>query len=212
MKIKNKEQNLKSNKIILLYMFIFFSTLIWSAIKPHDYFTWFLEVFPAIIGFLIIIFTFNKFQLSTFLYTLILIHSIILMIGGHYTYAEVPFFDTLKELFNLERNNFDKLGHFFQGLEPFILSREILYRKNIVTSFGWLNFISLSIVVAFSAIYEIIEWIVAVLTGDEANSFLGTQGYIWDTQSDMAFALIGGVFAWLFLTKTHNKIIKQIIN
>ena len=131
------------------------------------------------------------------------------MIGGHYTYAEVPFFDTIKDYFNLQRNDFDKLGHFFQGFEPFILSREILYRKKVISSFGWLNFLSLSIVLAFSALYEIIEWIVAISTGEAADSFLGTQGYMWDTQSDMAFAFIGGICAWIFLTKYHNKIINN---
>ena len=133
------------------------------------------------------------------------------MVGGHYTYAEVPLFDTIKELLGQSRNNFDKVGHFMQGFEPAILAREILLRKEIVkASKAWLNYIVLSIVLAFSAFYELIEWWVALATGDDAEAFLGTQGYVWDTQSDMMFALIGGIAALLCLSRLHNRQLKQI--
>ena len=192
-----------------LWLGVFTVVLIWSGIDPKDQFTWFLEVFPALIGFVLIVFTYKKFPLTPLLYTLILIHMIILMVGGHYTYAEVPAGEWVKELLNQSRNNYDKLGHFFQGFEPAILAREILIRKHIVTaSKAWLNYIVLSIVLAFSAFYELIEWWVALATGEDAEAFLGTQGYMWDTQSDMMYALVGGIAALLLLSRWHDKQLK----
>jgi len=194
-----------------LWLILFFAGLLWSGMNPKDQFTWFLEVVPALIGFVLIVGTYKKFPLTPLLYTLILIHMIILMVGGHYTYAEVPLFDTIKELLGQSRNNFDKIGHFMQGFEPAILAREILIRKEVVNaSKGWLNYIVLSIVLAFSAFYELIEWWVALATGDNAEAFLGTQGYVWDTQSDMMFALIGGITALLLLSKQHDKQLSKI--
>ena len=134
-----------------LWLGVFTVVLVWSGINPKDPFTWFLEVFPALIGFVLILLTYRKFPLTPLLYTLILIHMIILMIGGHYTYAEVPLFDYIKEVLHQSRNNYDKFGHFFQGFEPAILAREILIRKEVVKeSKVWLNYIILSIVLAFS--------------------------------------------------------------
>ncbi len=196
-----------------LWLGIFFAVLLWSAIDPKDQFTWFLEVVPALIGFVLLAATYKSFPLTPLLYTLILIHMIILMIGGHYTYAEVPLFDWIKEALHQSRNNFDKLGHFFQGFEPAILAREILLRKRIITaSRAWLNYIIVSIVLAFSAFYELIEWWVAAATGDDAEAFLGTQGYVWDTQSDMMFALIGGITALLLLSRLHDRQLKKILS
>jgi len=136
---------------------------------------------------------------------------IILMVGGHYTYAEVPVGEWVKELLHQSRNNYDKLGHFFQGFEPAILAREILIRKHIITaSRAWLNYIVLSIVLAFSAFYELIEWWVALATGEDAEAFLGTQGYMWDTQSDMMYALVGGITALLLLSRWHDRQIEKL--
>ncbi len=195
-----------------LWLAVFFIVLIWSAIHPKDQFTWFLEVFPALIGFILIVLTYRKFPLTPLLYTLILIHMIILMVGGHYTYAEVPLFDWIKEVLHQSRNNYDKVGHLAQGFIPAILAREILLRKHIVTaSKAWLNYIVLSIILAFSAFYELVEWWVAVLTGDSAEAFLGTQGYIWDTQSDMMYALIGGVAALVLLSRLHDRQLKKYL-
>jgi putative membrane protein len=195
----------------ILWLGIFFAVLVWSGINPKDQFTWFLEVFPALIGFILIVLSYKKFPLTPLLYSLILIHMIILMVGGHYTYAEVPLFDTIKDLLGQSRNNFDKVGHFMQGFEPAILAREILLRKEIVQGARvWLNYIVLSIVLAFSAFYELIEWWVALATGDDAEAFLGTQGYVWDTQSDMMFALIGGIAALLFLSRLHDRQLKNL--
>jgi putative membrane protein len=194
-----------------LWLGTFTVVLVWSGINPKDQFTWFLEVLPALIGFVLIVLTYKKFPLTPLLYTLILIHMIILMVGGHYTYAEVPLFDWIKELLHQNRNNFDKLGHFFQGFEPAILAREILIRKEIVKkSKIWLNYIVLSIILAFSAFYELIEWWVALATGEDAEAFLGTQGYVWDTQSDMAWCLLGGITALLLLSRWHDRQIEEI--
>ena len=179
--------------------------LIWSGINPKDQFTWILEVIPAVVGALVLLFTYRKFKLTTLVYSLILIHCIILMIGGHYTYAEVPLFDYFKDLFHFTRNNYDKVGHFAQGFVPALILREIILRKNIISTRGWQNFFIVSFCVAFSAFYEMIEWWVAVATGDNAAAFLGTQGYLWDTQSDMAFALIGAITALLVLSKLHDR-------
>ena len=189
-----------------VWLSIFIAALIWSAINPKDQFTWFLEVIPALIGFLLIVVTYKKFPLTPLLYTLILIHMIILMVGGHYTYAEVPLFDWIKESLDQSRNNYDKVGHLAQGFIPAILAREILLRKHIVQgSKIWLNYIILSIILAFSAFYELIEWWVALGTGEDAEAFLGTQGYVWDTQSDMMYALIGAVVALILLSRLHDK-------
>ena len=193
-----------------LWIIIFFIVLIWSGINPKDQFTWFLEVIPAIIGLIVLSFTYNTFKLTPLVYTLILIHCIILMVGGHYTYAEVPLFDTIKELLNQDRNNYDKLGHFAQGFIPALIAREILIRKYIIPKTNWRNFFILCFCLAFSAFYELIEWLVASFSGEDANAFLGTQGYIWDTQSDMALALIGSIFALILLSKFHDKQLEKI--
>lgn len=137
---------------------------------------------------------------------------VILMVGGHYTYAEVPLFDWIKEVLDQSRNNYDKVGHFVQGFTPAMLARELLIRKNIVEgSKIWLNYIILSIVLAFSAFYELIEWWVALVSGEDAEAFLGTQGYMWDTQSDMMYALIGGFLALIFLSRLHDRQLKKVV-
>ena len=189
----------------IIWLIIFFAVLIWSAINPHDYFTWFLEVIPALLGLIALLVTRNSFPLTSLVYVLILIHCIILMVGGHYTYAEVPLFDWVKEAFNLERNNYDKLGHFAQGFIPAMIAREILIRKHVLNGRNWLFFIVICFVLAFSAFYELIEWWVASYSGESAEAFLGTQGYIWDTQSDMALALLGGIVAQFSLSIWHDR-------
>lgn len=153
-------------------------------------------------------FTYTSFRLTSLLYVLILLHCIVLIVGGHYTYAEVPLFDGL---FGAQRNNYDKLGHFFQGFVPALIAREILIRKRAVNGKWWLSLFVISIALAFSAFYELIEWWVALLSGAGAEAFLGTQGYIWDTQSDMAMALIGAIFALILLSKYHDKQIENTV-
>jgi putative membrane protein len=134
------------------------------------------------------------------------------MVGGHYTYAEVPLFDWLKETYDLTRNNYDKLGHFAQGFVPAILARELFIRHNVVSGVWWRRYLIVSVCLAFSAFYELIEWWVAVASGDEAVAFLGTQGYVWDTQSDMAWAMFGSILSLLILTKLHDKQLKKLSN
>lgn len=194
----------------IVWILTFSVVLIWSAINPADYFTWFLEVLPAMIGFAILATTYKKFKLTSLAYTLILIHCIILMVGGHYTYAKVPLFDWIKDYFELSRNNYDKIGHLAQGFIPAIIAREILIRKSIISRKGWLNFLVICFCLALSAFYELIEWWVAVSTGESAEAFLGTQGYVWDTQSDMALALLGAILSLLFLSGIHNRQLEEI--
>lgn len=188
-----------------IWLLVFAAVLAWSAIKPADYFTWFLEVLPAVIGLLVLLATRRVFPLTRLAYTLILVHCIILMVGGHYTYAEVPLFDWIREAFDQTRNNYDKLGHFAQGFIPAIIAREILLRKQVIAVRSWLHFLVVCFCLAFSAFYELIEWLVAVVTGSSSEAFLGTQGYIWDTQSDMAYALAGAVIALLLFGRLHDR-------
>lgn len=190
-----------------LWVFIFLTTFIWSGLHPKDTFTWLLEVVPALIAAVIMASSYKSFPLTSLVYFWILLHCIVLMIGGHYTYAEVPFFDGL---FGSERNNYDKLGHFFQGFVPALVTREILIRKHIVNGSLWRNVIIVSICLAFSAFYELIEWWVAVATGGNAEAFLGTQGYVWDTQSDMAHALLGAICSLIILSKWHDQQLSKL--
>jgi len=188
-----------------LWLLVFAAVLVWSAINPADYFTWFLEVLPAIIGLLVLLATRKSFPLTPLVYVLILVHCVILMVGGHYTYAEVPLFDWIRDSFGLARNNYDKVGHFAQGFIPAMVAREILIRKKVVLVRSWLAFLVVCFCLAFSAFYELIEWAVALASGESAEAFLGTQGYVWDTQSDMGFALVGAVSALLLLSRLHDR-------
>ena len=193
-----------------LWLLVFFTVLIWSGVGPKDQFTWFLEVLPALIGLVLMALSFQRFPLTRLLYNFILLHCIVLMVGGHYTYAEVPLFDSIANWLGSERNNYDKVGHFFQGFVPALLAREILIRKSIVNGSSWLNVIIVAICLAFSAFYELIEWWVAIASGEDAEAFLGTQGYIWDTQSDMALALIGAIVSIIVLAKYHDRQLSKL--
>ena len=184
---------------------IFLSVFIWSGISPKDYITWALEVAPAVIAIALLLITGKRFPLTPLLYLLILVHCVILMVGGHYTYAEVPLFDRLSEFFHWQRNNYDKLGHFAQGFIPAIVAREILIRHKVINGVYWRNFIIVCICLAVSAFYELIEWWVALLSEEAADAFLGTQGYVWDTQSDMGLALLGAIVALAVLSKVHDR-------
>lgn len=187
------------------WLIIFLSVLIWSGINPQDQLTWLLEVAPALIGLIILARTYRSFQLTSLVYLLILIHCIILMVGGHYTYAHVPFFDDLKSVFGFSRNHYDKLGHFAQGFVPALIAREIIIRKSIIQDRSWRAFFIICFCLAFSAFYELIEWWVALVIGAGADAFLGTQGYVWDTQSDMAAALIGAMLGLITLGGFHDR-------
>ena len=190
---------------IFIWVTVFLAVLIWSAIAPADRVTWWMEVIPALLGFVILLFTRQRFPLTELVYFLILVHCVILMVGGHYTYAEVPIGDWLREWSGGDRNNYDKLGHLAQGFIPVMIAREIFIRNNVVAVRAWLTFLLLCVVLAFSAFYELIEWWAALLSDEGAEAFLGTQGYVWDTQSDMLWALCGGMLALISLSKLHDR-------
>lgn len=189
----------------LAWILVFGAVLVWSGIGPKDYPTWVLEVSPAVIGAAVLAWTRGSFPLTPLVYLLILVHMVILMVGGHYTYAEVPFFDTLGEWFGWERNNYDKLGHLAQGFVPALIARELLVRLEVVNGPRWLAVIVVGFCLGISALYELIEWWVALLSQQAAESFLGTQGYAWDTQSDMMWAGIGALSALVLLGRRHDQ-------
>jgi putative membrane protein len=179
--------------------------LAWSAIQPHDYFTWLLEVAPALIGIPFLIANYNRFRFTTLVYLLIAIHAMILMVGGHYTYAEVPFFNWIRDTGHLSRNHYDRVGHFAQGFVPAMIAREILLRKTPLRPGGWLGFIVVCICMAISVTYEFIEWWTALASGAAATAFLGTQGDVWDTQWDMFTATIGAICSVLLLSRVQDR-------
>ncbi len=180
-------------------LLIFLCILVWSAIRPHDYFTWILEVFPALLAALLLVATGRRFPLTTLTYSLICAHAVILMVGGHYTYAEVPLGFWMRDAFHLARNDYDRIGHFAQGFVPAMVAREVLIRKGVVRGRGWLYAVVVAMCLAISALYELLEWRVAVASGSASDAFLGTQGDPWDTQEDMATALVGAMLAPLLL-------------
>lgn len=192
------------------WVLIFVGVLLWSGIEPKDTTTWFLEVLPALIAFAILYWTRDSFRLTTLAYVLILIHCVILMVGGHYTYAEVPVGDWFRDWLNQDRNDYDKLGHIAQGFVPVIVAREVSLRLGVFRTRAWMNFFIVAMCLGISAFYELIEWWVALLSDEAADAFLGTQGYVWDTQSDMAMALAGAVLALLLLGKFHDNQLRRI--
>ncbi|MDF3058373.1 MAG: rane protein [Rariglobus sp.] len=191
--------------------------IVWSWIAPHDRLTWWLEAGPVGVAAVVMIALRKRFPLSTLLLVLAWLHCVVLLVGAHYTYARVPAFDWLRELTDGTRNNYDKLGHFIQGFVPAILTREILLRTSPLGGPGdgrpsrWLGFLVVSVCLAFSAFYELVEWAVAETSGEAAESFLGTQGYVWDTQSDMALALIGAVSALVILFRIHDRSLAKVL-
>jgi len=189
----------------------FILIFIWSGIAPEDQHTWFLEVLPAIVAVPVLAFTYRKFRFSDFAYFMIFVQIVILLIGGHYTYAKVPLFDWIRDNFGLERNNYDKLAHFIQGTTPALITREILIRLKVINGQGWLFFVVAATGLAISAAYELIEMGISVAEGSTADAFLGTQGYVWDTQTDMLLALIGAVLIQLFFRNVHDKSINRIV-
>jgi len=192
----------RSNVALLIAFGVLFA---WSLVRPHDYFTWLLETFPAIIGFVILVATYRRFPLTPIAYTLLIIHASILIVGGHYTYAEVPLGFWMRDLLHTARNDYDRIGHFAQGFVPAIVAREILIRRKVVRSRGWTYFIVVCICLAISAAYELLEWRVSIATGSKGDAFLGTQGDVWDTQEDMATALVAAMIAPLVLGRIHDR-------
>ncbi|HYA01871.1 MAG TPA: DUF2238 domain-containing protein [Syntrophobacteria bacterium] len=184
--------------------------LVVSGINLEDRFTWLLEVMPILLGGPILIASYGRFPLTSLLYRLLFVHAIILMVGGHYTYARVPLGFRVQDLLHLTRNHYDRLGHFAQGFVPAILAREILIRQSPLRPGKWLFFLVVCVCLAFSAFYELIEWWTALIMGQAAEAFLGTQGNPWDTQWDMFFALIGAVTAQLLLSRLHDRALQKV--
>ena len=183
----------------------------WTWINPHDRLTWWLESFPVVLGVPLILAFGKRFPLSSLLLVLLWLHCDLLVVGGHYTYAQVPLGEWARDWFGWPRNNYDKLGHFAQGFVPAILTRELLIRTSPLRGSRWLGFLVVCVCLAFSALYELFEWFAAVVGGGAADDFLGTQGYVWDTQSDMLMALIGAVAAMLVLPKWHDRSLAAVV-
>lgn len=204
------EQAGGNRRLALTLLVGFVAALLWSVIKPKDFFTWFLEVAPALIGVVILIATYRRFPFTALAYVIMFAHALILVVGGHYTYAEMPLFNWIRDTFHLARNDYDRLGHFFQGFSPAIVSREVLLRTSPLKRGGWLSFIVICICLAISATYELLEWRVSVAMGAAADAFLGTQGDPWDTQWDMTWALIGAATALLLLSRRHDRYLERL--
>jgi putative membrane protein len=194
----------------LALLFIVAIVFCWSGWRPHDRFTWWLEIAPGLAGIIILLATYRRFQFTTLCYTLIALHICILCVGGHYTYARVPAFDWLRPIFGWHRNHYDRLGHFMQGFVPAMIAREMFIRINVVNRNTWIPFLVVSVCLAISAFYELVEWWMAIISGSAANDFIGSQGDVWDTQADMAWALIGAICALLFLSYFHDRALRKI--
>lgn len=194
-----------SRHFYIVLLSILVAAFVWSAIHPVDRLTWALEVAPVVIALPILVFTYRNFVFTPLVYSLVLLHALILLVGGHYTYAEVPWFNWLRDTYELSRNYYDRLGHFAQGFVPAMVAREILLRRSPLVRGRWLFFIVSCICLSISAFYELVEWWVAVYEGGAADAFLGSQGDVWDTQSDMLMALLGAICAQIFLATLHDR-------
>ena len=193
--------------LILLGIGLLF--LLISAIRPYEWLTWWLEVLPALLGAAVLLATYRQFRFTNLVYRLVLIHALVLILGAHYSYARVPLGFWAQELFDLSRNHYDRVGHFSQGFFPAIVVREVLLRCSPLGRGKWLFFLVTCVCLAFSAFYEFIEWWAALLLGESATAFLGTQGDMWDTQWDMFMALVGSVTAQLILGPWHDRALRN---
>ncbi len=189
----------------------FLLILVWSGINPLDRFVWFLEVFPAMIGAVVLAAIYPRVKLTMLVYCLIWLHALVLMLGGHWTYAEMPLFNWLRDEFGLARNHYDRLGHVMQGAVPALIAREILLRNGVVNGKKWLFFLVTCICLAISALYEFVEWWIAVGSGTAADAFLATQGDVWDTQWDMFMALCGAIASQLLLRRAHDRQLRPFL-
>ena len=191
-----------------LHLALLFATALvfaWSGWQPYDRLTWWLEVAPGILGAALLIITYSRFRFSTLVYTLIALHIMLLCVGGHYTYARVPLFTWIEPYFGWHRNHFDRLGHFMQGFVPALIARELFVRLRVVPFAGWRFAIVILICMGISALYELLEWVAALVSAEAASAFLGTQGDVWDTQKDMFMALIGALCALVFMSYWQNR-------
>jgi putative membrane protein len=186
------------------------AVILWSGWQPYDRLTWWLEASPAMAGVAVLLATYRRFRLTTLCYTLIALHMCVLCVGAQYTYARVPLFDWLRPIFGWERNHYDRLGHVMQGFVPAIIAREVLLRLGVLARRKWLPFLIVSICLAISAVYELLEWWTALISGAAADDFLGGQGDVWDTQSDMCLAFVGAVSALVLFSALHDRGLRKL--
>lgn len=202
--------NTRISPLHLALLFVTGLVFLWSAWQPYDRTTWWLEVAPAILGAALLIVTYSSFRFTTLVYSLIALHVMLLCVGGHYTYARVPLFNWIEPYFGWHRNHFDRLGHLMQGFVPALIARELFIRLRVVTTAGWRLAIVILICMGISALYELLEWVTALISGEAATAFLGTQGDIWDTQTDMFMALVGAICALILMSRWQNRQMRQL--
>jgi len=203
----------QANKVTRLHIFLLVSLVsvfIWSFVGYFDFLTWLLDALPVVIGVGVLISVYRRFRLTSFVYVLIWLYSIILLVGAHYSYSRMPLFSWIRDSFELSRNHYDRLGHFFQGLVPAVIAREVLLRKSPLQRGGWLVAVVICFCLAVSAVYELFEWLVVVVAQDESVTFLATQGDVWDTHKDMALCLAGASFSLLTLAKLHDRALEEL--
>jgi putative membrane protein len=200
----------QQSKILIMLLVLFGIILLWSAVNPKDYLLWALEVAPAIIGIGLCIYFYRKQPFTLVTYTWCFIAAGIMAIGAHYSYSEVPLFNLIQDAFNSDRNNYDKMGHVVQGLLPVLISQEVLIRNRVILSSQWINFLSVCIALSVAAAYELIEWSALLFGSETTENFLGMQGYAWDAQSDMLYALVGALLALLFTRSLRRAIAKSM--
>jgi putative membrane protein len=191
--------------LLLALLVTLAAVFLWSVISPNDRFTWYLEAAPVMLAVPLLAVTFRAFPLTSLAYCMIWLHAMVLLVGAHYTYAEVPLFDWIRDTFGYTRNHYDRVGHIAQGFFPAIIAREVLLRRSPLVTGKWLFFLTTCVCLAISAFYELVEWWVAIWSGSEAVAFLATQGDVWDTQWDMALALSGAVASQLLFAGLHDR-------
>jgi len=201
---------MNDRSFVLTLALILAALLTWSGIAPYERSTWYMEVAPIFIAVPVMAFTYRRFPLTRLLYVLVFVHAIILLVGGAYTYARVPLGFWMQEVLGTSRNPYDKIGHFAQGFVPAMVAREVLWRGRHVNGKKMLAFLCICVAMAISACYELVEWGAALALGQGADEFLGTQGYVWDTQSDMWYALLGSTIAMLVLSRWHDREMERV--
>jgi putative membrane protein len=206
--VESRRQRPSAYEIVLLVVVT--AVFVWSAISPHDRFTWVLEVFPVLLGVPVLVYLYPRFRFTPLVSTLIAVHAVILMVGGKYTYAEVPFGFWMARTFHFTRNHYDRIGHLAQGFVPALIAREVLIRRSPLRGSRWLPFFVVCFCLALSALYELIEFWTAIATGSASDAFLGTQGDPWDTQWDMMLALIGAIVALTLLGSWHDRQLRRM--
>lgn len=199
-----------THRLLITGTVLVLALLLWSGIQPFDRATWIMETLPAVLVLPVLWATRRRFPLTPLLYVLVFLHCAVLIVGGAYTYARVPAGFAVQDWFDLARNPYDKLGHFMQGFVPALAARELFIRLHVINGKTWLAFLSVCVVMTISALYELIEWAAALAMGQGADEFLGTQGDVWDTQSDMFFALIGALTALALLSRLHNRQLRTL--